>query len=59
MTNKLYQKHKEKFQKEAYERYQNLSEKEKDKRRKKSKKDIKIFLRNKSRRYLSISETII
>ena len=30
MTNKLYQKHKEKFQKEAYERYQNLSEKEKD-----------------------------
>ena len=32
MVNKYYQKHKEKLQKEARERYQNLSEEEKDKR---------------------------
>ena len=32
MVNKYYQKHKEKLRKEARERYQNLSEKEKDKR---------------------------
>ena len=32
MVNKHYQKHKEKLRKEARERYQNLSEEEKDKR---------------------------
>ena len=31
MTNNYYQKHKEKLQKEALERYQNLSKEEKDK----------------------------
>ena len=36
MVNKYYQKHKEKFQKETRERYQNLSEGEKEKRRRKS-----------------------
>ena len=35
MVNKYYQKHKERLQKEARERYQNLSEEEKDTRRKK------------------------
>ena len=35
MVNKYYQKHKERHQREARERYQNLSEEEKDKRRKK------------------------
>ena len=35
MVNKYYQKHKEKLWKEARERYQNRSEEEKDKRRKK------------------------
>ena len=34
MKNKYYQKHKERLQKEARERYQNLSKEEKDKRRK-------------------------
>ena len=34
MVNKYYQKHKEKLQKEARERYQNLSEEEKDERQK-------------------------
>ena len=33
MTNNYYQKNKEKLQKEARERYQNLSEEEKDKKR--------------------------
>ena len=32
MVNKYYQKHKERLQKEVHGRYQNLSEKEKDKR---------------------------
>ena len=32
MLNKYYQKHKERLQKKARERYQNLSEEEKDKR---------------------------
>ena len=36
MTNNYYQKHKEKLQKEAREKYQNLSEEEKDKRGKKA-----------------------
>ena len=31
MTNKYYQKHKERLRKESCERYQNLSEEEKDK----------------------------
>ena len=35
MTNKYYQKHKERLQKEVHERYQNLSEEEKGKRQKK------------------------
>ena len=34
IVNKYYQKHKERLQKEACERYQNLSEEEKGKRRK-------------------------
>ena len=33
MTNNYYQKNKEKLQKEGSERYQNLSEEEKDKKR--------------------------
>ena len=32
MTNKYYQKHKERLRKEAHEKYQNISEEEKDKR---------------------------
>ena len=34
MTNKYYQKHKEKLRKEARERYQNLSEEERQKAKK-------------------------
>ena len=54
MSNKRYQKHKERLRKELCEKYQNPSEEEKEKRRKRSKKDIKIFLESKSRNYLSI-----
>ena len=36
MVNKYYQKQKERLLKEARERYQNLSEEEKDKRQKKT-----------------------
>ena len=63
MPNNYYQKNKEKLQKEAHKRYQNLSEEEKDKRQKKAqeryqnfteeekekKSIIRIFLRNKKR----------
>ena len=45
MLNNHYQKHKEKLQKEACERYQNLSLKEKDKRLKRPEKHIKILLK--------------
>ena len=38
MSNKYYQKHKEKPWKEALERYQNLSEKKKKKKKEKKKK---------------------
>ena len=43
MANNYYQKHKERFQKEAREKYQNLSEEEKDKRQKKSRKIYQNF----------------
>ena len=45
MLNNYYQKHKENLQKEACERYQNLSLKEKDKRQKRPEKHIKILLK--------------
>ena len=38
MVNNYYQNHKEKLQKEAHERYQSLSEEDKDKRRKEVRK---------------------
>ena len=40
MTNKYYQKHKERLQREARERYQNLSEEEKYKSKKKGPRQI-------------------
>ena len=49
MINNYYQKLKEKLQKEARERYQNLSKKKKKKREKRSRNAIRIFLKNKSR----------
>ena len=43
MVNKYYQKHKEKLQKEAHERYQNLSEDEKVKKAKKAQERYQNF----------------
>ena len=49
MTKNYYQKHKVRIQKEVRKRYQTLSEEEKTNREKRSRKDIKIFLRSNSR----------
>ena len=48
MINKYYQKHKERLQKEARERYQNLSKEEK-RQKKKLDKDINILLKKKKK----------
>ena len=53
MVNKYHQKHKERLPKEAHERYENLSEEEKDKRRKRSEKGIKTLLKEKKKKVLS------
>ena len=53
MVNKYYQKHKERLWKEACERYQNLSEEEKDKRQKK-KRHVKTSPKKKNKNYVSI-----
>ena len=45
--------------KDSRERYQNLFEEEKDNRQKKSKKDIKMFLRTKSISFFRIWKIII
>ena len=52
MVNKYYQKHKERLRKEACERYQNLPEVIKG--RKRFEGDMQIFLKNKSRNFLII-----
>ena len=54
MLNKYYQNFKEKLRTEALERYQNLSEEENKKRRKNHKKDIKVLLKNKKQKGVSI-----
>ena len=46
-SNNYYQKHKEKLRKEACEKYQNLSEEETTKGKKRLEKDIKIQLKMK------------
>ena len=47
MKNSYYQKHKERFRKEARKKYQNLSEQEKNKGKKRPKKGVKILLNKK------------
>ena len=65
MANKYYQKHKERFQKEARERYQNLSEEKKRPKkdtkflRKKKKKKGICIIRILSTSYLSIEDIVI
>ena len=55
MLNNYSQKHKERFRKEPRERYQNLSEKEKQGRRNQARKSIKTFLRKKKKRHINIT----
>ena len=56
MTNNYYQEYKEKLRKGAHERYQNLSEEEKDTR---LETDIKIFLKKKRKKNVSIIADVI
>ena len=59
LVNEYQRKHKEKLRKEAHERYQNLSEEEKEKRAKIPKADTKIFLKKKKKESVSISKNVI
>ena len=56
MTNKYKKKNKEKLQREACEKYQNLFEEEKSKR---PYKDIKILLKEKKKKSVSIIGNVI
>ena len=58
MVTKYYQKHKERLEKEAREKYQNLSGEEKNKSQKKSEKDINILLRKKKKKSVSITRNV-
>ena len=49
-TNGKYQKHKERLQKTACKKYQNLSEEKKKKGEKRLEKDIKILLKKKKKK---------
>ena len=50
--------YKERLRKEARERYQNLSDKKKRKGEKKLEKDIKILLKKKKKKGISISRNV-
>ena len=54
MVNKFYQKCKQRLQKEARERYQNLSEEEKDKRPKKAREKYQKFTEQEKEKKTSI-----
>ena len=57
MVNKYYQKHKGRLQKEARERYQNLSVEEKDKTKKRPRKVSKFYQKRKSKKASVLSRT--
>ena len=59
MTTNYYKKHKEKLGKEVCEENQILSEEEKDKRQIRPETDIKIFLKKKKKKGLSIIVNVI
>ena len=54
MVNNYYQKYKEKLRKEIRERYQNLSVEKKEKGTERLRTNIKIFLKKKKKRTVSI-----
>ena len=58
MVNKYYQKHKERLQKEARGRYQNFLKKKNKKVEKRPEKDIKILLKRKKKKGVSIIKNV-
>ena len=58
MVNKYYQKHKERLQKEARGRYQNFLKKKNKKGEKRPEKDIKILLKRKKKKGVSIIKNV-
>ena len=58
MVNKYYQRHKERFEKEAREKYQNLSEEEKDKRQKKARERCQNFTEEEKEKGVSIIRNV-
>ena len=54
MSTAYYQENKERLRKEACERYENLSGEEKTKSEKRLVKDIKVFLKEKKKKSVSI-----
>ena len=58
MVNNYYQKHKERLRKEVRERYKNLPKKKKEKGEKRPEKDIKISLKKKNKKGVSIIRNV-
>ena len=58
MINKYYQKHKERLQREARERYQSLFEEEKDKRRRKAREIYQNFTKEEKKKGVSIIRNV-
>ena len=58
MVNKYYQKHKERLQKEARGRHQNFLKKKNKKGEKRPEKDIKILLKRKKKKGVSIIKNV-
>ena len=59
MTNKYYQKHKERLRKEARENYQNLSKEEKDKKRKNARERYQNFPKEQKQKLLQHVKNVI
>ena len=59
MTNKYYQKHKERLRKEAREKYQNLSKEEKDKKRKNARERYQNFPKEQKKKLLQHVKNVI
>ena len=59
MTNKYYQKHKERLRKEAREKYQNLSKEEKDKKRKNARERYQNFPKEQKQKLLQHVKNVI
>ena len=58
MINKYYQKHKERLQREARERYHSLFEEEKEKRRRKAREIYQNFTKEEKKKGVSIIRNV-